>query len=204
MNYKELYNRFYTEPNKETIAPRVLDIIHNIDAIAYKMMLDLPDPDLWQMLEEVCPTIDNDIVFLCDTDSIDYYFEGVTKPSDVLSHFKGSSNLDFNKNYLIEWDDTFYTVDAVCDIDIDWWDIYQKASKRILWDWIDPDEDEELVRLFAELKEIEADDFHEFNCSELNDLMFECWKHRDDGPEWVKLSKVLENAFNRIAEGGNE
>lgn len=141
-DYKELYKKLIDD-NIDT------ERINRINEIVFDMMKDLPDPELWEMLCEEFPNCDPDIVFLEDTELADLVErDNGDAIFSAIREYKDRVNLD--DLFLIYWNGEVETVNSISDISyvFDWDFVFDDLLFYRLWDYIDVEDDPELVALF--------------------------------------------------------
>lgn len=141
--YKELYKKLIDDN---------IDIerINRINEIGFDMMKDLPDPELWEMLCEEFPNCDPEIIFLDNGLADLVESENCDKILSAIRYYKDRVN--FEDLFLIYWNGEVETVNSISDISyvFDWDFVFDDLLFYRIWDYIDVEENPELMALFNE------------------------------------------------------
>lgn len=129
MKYREIYERL--------VEMDATEMLERVDHYAYHCMMDLNDPKLWAILTDVNPTANMTVWFGWEDLKERFKDASAVAMIDALMNFRGK-RLDFSKNYIIEWDGVFETVDFISEIECGWDDVYESAVEDgILWGYLD-------------------------------------------------------------------
>ena len=144
-DYKELYKKMVDE-NEE------IDKINRINEIVFDMMRHMPDPELWEMLTEEYPGC-GELFFLNQNVLADLIeSENGDKVLAAIRRNNYDNRVDFDDEFLIYWNDEVETVNRVADICylFDWDYIFDDLLYYRIWDYIDVEENPELMAIFEE------------------------------------------------------
>lgn len=200
MSYKEIYLNAIENNDKAEITNR-------INEVAYEMMMRLENPELFEILCAVNPTSDIRVIFLEDGEDINFMWD---TPADMREELKTNPYpLDFSKTLLIWWDGICETVDEIKDLSLGWDDVFDSAVEDVLWDYINPSENCEMIELFEELCPIsERRVTLDLVWSQVDELLAALGhiKAISDDDRWKELYRVIDEqltAFD-ISQGYEE